>query len=974
MSIGSILIQPQRISRIQSASKNTVLIDDTIRMGIRMLFDPKASQTILQIAGEAIQNTALRFQDRVSTRLNTAYKRLQNLIQPITDFFQSFDFDALEDNPDAGMQLAEQMLELFSNGVNSLSLDQLREYMTELIDILENDLGITGSFIEDEIWTFIADIINRLEEIPADAAREIRENRLDVAATLRRIQRHLRQEFAFPKPEAEKLARILLKLLRQTGIEDVATRAKCITKGLDDAMDAVSGINQVVQGIQPRSLGAAAADDSENESRYAWYATWLLQYKYRDIPLFEPDSFKDVKAFANKLKSPSNSDAVSRYIHSQFTEQEQSALNAYDGTSNPDDNLKNIILSVLNKLIQERQLDDLDAFGNVTLSEETREVRGSFIKDKELIRYNRMILEDVYPAELEKLPRSGWARFWYRVWELIKEGSGWPGEQVRVSNDGKYLMLGDKIMLSGTDVSWQNAPIFNVQGWAEGKKYYCFHHISKEFMEGWAWHSTWANDAIRTLWHLLYILQTGRAHFVPNLLNGLYDVAHGLTSGIARKPFSGFEFFSHKWLEWALGAPLTLTTAGSPQGAYTEASFINRLAFWFTVYMGDILNYAGPVTATNALRNLTLSFMTALNFRGPQDGPSTVPEHSAINYKELDGIVDAVVIGFTYWLASEVKREEYVHPFYPDDVPGRVWALWLAGGVGMGLFAGFVGTLIAEITAWAEDWALLGWTMLKTMPKVLIQFWPILYSLREGDTDDGKFNPTGGTEFTGYPQKVTNGTNTPSPYLLPYEAGKMINVGQGNLGVFSHNPRANKIHTSNPAPMQTYAYDFALDQAEEILASRPGTVVGFYESTPNDTGGDWNFIRIRHDVDDNGNAITPDPVHDRDVGGNVTRTFAVYGHGRQNGVTDAFARWSTPVPTANIIGTRVRRGQPIMLAGDTGTSFYNHLHMHVLPGKSGPTSIDANTTYAIPFIFQDVDGDGMCKALHWYESTNTRVT
>jgi hypothetical protein len=435
------------------------------------------------------------------------------------------------------------------------------------------------------------------------------------------------------------------------------------------------------------------------------------------------------------------------------------------------------------------------------------------------------------------------------------------------------------------------------------------------------------------------------------------------------------------------GAPVVLTTAGSLQGKHTEASIKNQFAFWFTVWLGDFINLIGPVSLTDALRDASLSFMTLLNFGGPRDAPSTLPPHPAENHKEIDGIVNLAVTGVSYWLASMVERKDYVAPvgylkYLGIDLPlppppGDVAKLWLGGGIGMGLLGGFLGTVVAETVAWAEDWGLLGWTMLKSIPKVWVYFWPLLYSLREGDTDGGLFNPAGAA-FRGYPTKTrSDGTSTPSPYLLPYAAGATYNCGQGNAGMWSHN------RIFNPTPAQTYAYDFALDKGDEVLASRPGTVVNFFEGTPDDTeaGGQWNFIIIRHDVDDNGNLITPDPDHDLDVGGNPAVTFAVYGHGRQNGVTNAFARWATPVPTANVIGTRVRRGQPIMLADDTGFSFYNHVHMHVLaetrPGGT-PTAPASNAVqnnaYTIPFIFQDVDGDGVCKHLHWYTSTNTRRT
>ncbi len=991
MSIASVLIQPQRVRRNISVSKEAALVEDLARVALRLLSDPDEAQQILAILEETIDETADRFRVHVSARINTAYQRLQDLIQPVTDTLQSFDFDAIEGDPDAIGQLAQTAFDLLVDLVKGLSLDALRRVMAELVDILENDLGVTGSFIEDELWAFVDRIIDRLRQIPGDLPSDIRENRLEIAATLSRAKRLMQQSFKFPEFDPERLAKVVLDIIRKSGFEDIRSRIECAAGNLNDAVESASTLNDLLNNSGPQNIGAAAANSESTAGTYGWYATWLLQHKYRDIPLFKPDDLKDAKSLANKLKSPVSTDEVSIYLRSELPEADRAALDEFDGTSEPDDNLKNIILALLNKVIQENDLDLQHefTFENVSLSEAAIEVRNGVNKNQEIVRFNRMFLEDIYPQEFERIPRSFGDCFWAAVWEGIKETVGWPGEQVRISDDGKHVLLGDKIMHTGSNVKWQDSPIFDTSSIVRGQKYYKFAHISPDFLEGWAWHSTWANDAIRAVWHLLNIRATTRAHFLPSLFNGAYDVGHGLTSVIARKPFSGFNFFSHKWLEWGAGLPLALTTLGSPQGAHTTASFKNGFAFWLTVWLGDIINYVGPVSATSALRELTLTFMTSLNFRGPQNAPSTVPEHSALNYKELDGIVDPVVTAFTYWFASEVEREEYVHPFFPGDVPGRVWALWLAGGAGMGLFAGLVGALIAEITAWAEDWKLLGLTMLKKIPSVIFQFWPILYSLREGDTDGGRFNPLGGIEFTGYPQKETNGAETPSPYLLPYEAGKIINVGQGNLGAFSHNPRANKIHTANPNTMQTYAYDFALDQAEEILASRPGTIIDYFEWVPDDTepsanvpapagaatgpttSARWNFVTIRHDVDDNGNPVAPDNNHDLDIGGTVTRTFAVYGHGRMNGVTDALARWDTP--PATIVGTLVKQGQPIILAGDTGVSFYNHLHMHILPGAN-PAAANPNNAYAIPFIFQDVEGDGVCKALHWYESANPRVT
>jgi hypothetical protein len=968
MGIGSVLIQPQRVRRATSASLEAVLIDDLARTVQRLLFDPDSASEILAVMQAAIADTASHFQDRVSGRLEAAYERLLRLLQPALGALQSLGAPA--EDSQAALEQGQQILGLVLGAAQGLTLDRLRALMDELVGVVQNDLGITGSFLEAEVWAFVDGLVNRLEQVPDGTAASVRENRLDAAATLRRVKRLAQRSFSFPQLDAEKLARLVLDLLRRGGLADVSGRVQCASEGVGAVAEAAMAVDRLVSQYTHRSIGAAAADERPaSGGQYAWYATWLLQYKYREIPLLAPGDLKDAARLANELKNPTN--ALYAFYRSQLTSAERAIVDAYGG-GDPDLTLKRTIAGVLNRLIQGREVIEQGPFRDMVMNDTTRAVRDEYIRDRELLLFNRMVLEDALPRDLEGIPRSREDRFWHAVWEWIKQTAGWPGDQVRVTDDGRFLLLGDKVVLSGTNVRWQDAPIFNSAGYDGGRRYYRFGPIGKEALEGTAWHSVWANDTIRTVWHLLYIMQTGRAHFIPKLLNGSYDVAHGLTAVIARKPFSGLDVFGHKYLEWTLGLPLLATTLGSIQGQHTEATFWNRVLFWFTMYVKDIMDYAAPVATTSALRNVVLSFMTAYNYGG--EGSDHTPGPGE-NYRELEPFVDAVATGFGYWLASEVKREEYVHPFYPGDVPDRVWALWLGGGLGMGLFAGFVGALIGMITAWAEDWKLLGLTMLRAIPKVIIRFWIALYGLREGDTDGGKFNPTGGAAFQGYPAKKTAGTDTPSPYLLPYAAGKMIIVGQGNQGFFSHNPVANGINkpAGQQATMQSYAYDFAHDLGEEILASRPGTVVAFNEGNADGSTADWNSITIRHDVDDNGNPIAPDPAHDLDVGGVVRRTYALYGHGKQNGVTQAFARWSTPVPTASILNTRVKRGQPIMLADDTGTSFHNHLHMHVLPDNpASPGS--ANQTYAVPFIFQDVEGDGVCKAGHWYESTNARVT
>ena len=79
----------------------------------------------------------------------------------------------------------------------------------------------------------------------------------------------------------------------------------------------------------------------------------------------------------------------------------------------------------------------------------------------------------------------------------------------------------------------------------------------------------------------------------------------------------------------------------------------------------------------------------------------------------------------------------------------------------------------------------------------------------------------------------------------------------------------------------------------------------------------------------------------------------------------------------NIIGTMVQQGQVIMQADDTGTSFHNHLHMHVQAATattpaSPPIRSDHLASYTLPFVFRE-QAPARLKHLTWYKSDNEKV-
>jgi hypothetical protein len=322
----------------------------------------------------------------------------------------------------------------------------------------------------------------------------------------------------------------------------------------------------------------------------------------------------------------------------------------------------------------------------------------------------------------------------------------------------------------------------------------------------------------------------------------------------------------------------------------------------------------------------------------------------------------------------------------------------LLGAPFINAFGNMLGTFIAWAIARTHSPAQLGEKVGLGALFGTLTFIIEFYSQRDGSTDGGRYNPRidpadtpypdTRSDFAGYPDKAG------SPYHLPYAADSAMYVGQANLGFFSH-------ARWNSFP-QIYAYDFAHDFGDEILAIRDGTVVDFFDWIPDNiqpntaqqntaydasklvmaaganwrnwlTG--WNFIVVRHD--------TRIDTQDRDQGGTPVSTYAVYGHGATAGIRDLWQSLYGKTPL-QIIGTRVRRGNPIMRAGSTGVSFHNHLHLHVVPGPDPATTpgtgplpiVEENDlgNYTLPFVFADAPGDGVLKNLRWYRSRNTRST
>jgi len=602
---------------------------------------------------------------------------------------------------------------------------------------------------------------------------------------------------------------------------------------------------------------------------------------------------------------------------------------------------------------------------------------------------------------------------------------GYPEDEVWLSTDRLSLVLrrargADELLYrSATPIEWHQAPQFSGQvpvkpvsgtGPAE---YFVFPEgrIGAEFLETWAQVTAVLADAAAGFWHLLAMAGSPKEHAcnIPLWLWKWTQAASSAASAplpslLAQKAGWGM---GGKYLYSPLMAMLTVI-AGSFEGVHSKTNAGNIFLQWLTLIGGDALGAFKIHAVTQGVRGFSLSLFTLINQEGASvepDGDDTRPA----NWSAAGPIIGAVNMLCGMAFIGLIRREDHGLPI------GGNWTRLLLLQILASPVAGFVGGYCGALVGWAVARTVTPDQMLKEPGKAaaigFLSFIVQMYVSMEGDTDEGRYNPrvtpdgddfaTPRQPFAGYPPAAS------SPYRLPCPAGISTYVGQANQGFFSHMRYGDTV--------QVYAYDFAHDFGDEILCVRDGTVVDWFDFYPDDTNldlngsaahlqtgraaasaaqiagllvngqsgfggnltGNWNFVLIRHD--------TQDPVHDRDQGGAAVFTFAEYGHGQTGGVRAAFALRG--IAPAAIIGTPVQRGQVVMLAGDTGVSFHNHLHLHVRAATAAtpvtviplaaPITPRTLSPYTLPFVFAEathpLGSDGPLRHLRWYRSQNTRL-
>ena len=125
-------------------------------------------------------------------------------------------------------------------------------------------------------------------------------------------------------------------------------------------------------------------------------STYVLE-KLKFSPLFSAGDFKDPVAIIIKLRDAR--DPVSRHLKKSFCAKMRNMLQAYKG-GQPSSEILETLAEELNRLLRRGPIYNQQLFAKIKLRPETKKLIVQKPQGRQLIRLNRLLLEDAYPYKI----------------------------------------------------------------------------------------------------------------------------------------------------------------------------------------------------------------------------------------------------------------------------------------------------------------------------------------------------------------------------------------------------------------------------------------------------------------------------------------------------------------------------------------------------------------------------------------------
>ncbi|HET6975848.1 MAG TPA: hypothetical protein VFI24_05970 [Pyrinomonadaceae bacterium] len=145
---------------------------------------------------------------------------------------------------------------------------------------------------------------------------------------------------------------------------------------------------------------------ASDERRYyvmGWYSNPdedVLMTHVRDALLFRPNDFTKLGQLAGKLRD--RKDALTQYLHGQFSADTKTQLQQYTGPGDPPEALRSLLLDDLNRQLKTGRLYDQARFAGIKLTPETVALVARTLETHEDLPRNRVLLEEAFPEEIAR--------------------------------------------------------------------------------------------------------------------------------------------------------------------------------------------------------------------------------------------------------------------------------------------------------------------------------------------------------------------------------------------------------------------------------------------------------------------------------------------------------------------------------------------------------------------------------------------
>ncbi|MCP4765236.1 MAG: hypothetical protein GY875_03105 [Gammaproteobacteria bacterium] len=286
MTIGSILLQPQTVDRFSQFSYEQSIGDDGMALFQKIAMHPEWLEPLMGQIGDQMEDFITELQAHIEARMNASQTAMEALLNPLISGIE----DLIDDDLDIQtvgdvVQLILDIADKLAGFIESISLDNIRAFIEELLDILFETFGFSMEFLQDLFCQFIDIVIAAMETVVSGASNEYIELQLQIAAFARRLKRDFLNDMPTLDINSETISRLLMNLLRELGLEKIQEKAQCLAGKVRALADSGTGIYDLARAVEGgASVGALKkVSPIDTGKQYCWYASWLYQKRRRTL-------------------------------------------------------------------------------------------------------------------------------------------------------------------------------------------------------------------------------------------------------------------------------------------------------------------------------------------------------------------------------------------------------------------------------------------------------------------------------------------------------------------------------------------------------------------------------------------------------------------------------------------------------------------------------------------------------------------